>query len=90
MEGEQLGESSLCENQVSGLEREVQRLGRELESERQNSDQEQAKIAGQLAAAKKEIERLMVELRRLFDQKIALEIEVTQYQKMLDMDFSRY
>lgn len=74
---------------VNELEKEVQRLLRELENEKLNYDQEFANISGSLAAAKKEIERLMGELRKLFDQKIALEIEVTQYQKMLDMEISR-
>ena len=77
------------EIKVNELEKEVQRLIHELESERLNYDQEHAKISASLAAAKKEIERLMTELRKLFDQKIALEIEVTQYQKMLDMEITR-
>ena len=64
-------------------------LQRELESLRIEYDRRMAALMAELQAAKIEIERMLEEMRRLFDQKIALELEITQYRKLLAMEDAR-
>ena len=64
-------------------------LQRELEAIKTDFDRQFAALTAELQAAKFEIERLLEEMRRLFDQKIALELEITQYKKLLAMEDSR-
>ncbi len=71
--------------QVSIKERELQTITRELQESVQQNDMQFAKMTAELVAAKREIERLMNELRKLLDQKLALEINIEQYQTMLEL-----
>ena len=71
--------------QVSIKERELQTITRELQESVQQNDMQFAKMTAELLAAKREIERLMNELRKLLDQKLALEINIEQYQTMLEL-----
>ena len=64
-------------------------LQRELEAIKTDFDRHLAALTAELQAAKVEIERLLEEMRRLFHQKIALELEITQYKKLLAMEDSR-
>lgn len=65
-------------------------LQRELEALKMDFDRKFAALTAELQTAKIEIERLLEEIRRLFDQKIALELEITQYKKLLAMEDTRY
>ena len=76
--------------QYAALEAKVAELQRELEALRIEYDRRLAALTAELQAAKIEIERLLEEMRRLFDQKIALELEITQYKKLLAMEDARY
>lgn len=75
--------------QYAALENRVAELQRELEAIRIEYDRRLAALTAELQAAKIEIDRLLEEMRRLFDQKIALELEITQYKKLLAMDDAR-
>lgn len=80
---------SCCVVQFAALELRVAELQRQLETLRIEYDRQLAALMAELQAAKIEIDRLLSEMRRLFDQKIALELEITQYKKLLAMEDAR-
>ena len=68
------------------MEKNVQDLRREIEELKSRNDGELLRITAELSSAKKEVERLMAELRKLLDQKMVLELEVAQYKLMVDLE----
>lgn len=77
------------EQEVYELGLEVQHLARILEDERQKYESESEKLNATLSISRREIERLSQELRRILDQKIELEVEVSQYNRMIELESSR-
>jgi len=89
-ENEQLKQRlAKLEPHYAALEAQVAELQRQLEALKVEYDKRLAMLTAELQAAKIEIERLLEDMRRLFDQKIALELEITQYKKLLAMEDAR-
>lgn len=68
------------------LERLIEDLQREMESERRRHSEEQDRLAKELANTEADLRRVLNELQALLDAKISLELEIAAYRKLLDAE----